>query len=297
MDIRCKNCQHIGPAADVRPTAAGVELICANCGHANPLEVQGATSEPTPAPTPSQAEDRAPRTEDRAPAPAATGAASDASATTGGINTTGDIDIERARAFAAAEKERAKPKKEISLTDISEKMMERLIPVQGDGPRCRKCAHLLSPVDEHCRRCGLNIADSHRYAEGDAPWEKAPRGKEAAFEQATLLWASANEQWSDERLDKFADFIREERLNELGIRLLRFRLAEHPDDMRAVAHLQELVSMMQSRVVVATAQAEASAQQFGQDVAKTRTALIGATVIFWVGIFMLFLFLFMNNCG
>jgi hypothetical protein len=67
--------------------------------------------------------------------------------------------------------------------------------------------------------------------------------------------------------------------------------------MRAVAHLQELVSMMQSRVVVARAQAEVSAQQFGEGVARTRTILVGATVVGWVGIFLLFLFLFMNNCG
>ncbi|MEC9441916.1 MAG: hypothetical protein VYE40_12485 [Myxococcota bacterium] len=288
MDIRCKNCQHIGPAADVRPTASGVELICANCGHANPLEVGATQAEPADraAPVARGPEPKQPP----APTPARLPSMGD-------FQAAGEIDIEKARAFANAEKARSKQAEVSYVEEISEKMMERLIPEQGEGPRCRKCAHLLEPSDNNCRRCGLNIADAHRYAEGDAPWERAPRGQEAAFEQAMLLWNAVSERWSDERLDNFVAFVREEKLNELGIRLLRFRLADHPDDMRAVAHLQELVSMMQSRVVVARAQAEVSAQQFGEGVARTRTILVGATVVGWVGIFLLFLFLFMNNCG
>jgi RNase P subunit RPR2 len=295
LDIRCKNCQHIGPAAEVRPTTSGVELICANCGHANPLDV-GATqgeesTRPASASTASPAEARPKRVE-----PSLAAAPAEA-ASVGGFRKSGEIDIDRARAFANAEKARNRQSEASYIEEISEKMMERLIPEQGEGARCRKCAHLLDPSDTNCRRCGLDIAESHRYAEGDAPWERPPKGQEAAFEQAMLLWASVSEQWSEERLDNFAAFVREEKLYELGIRLLRFRLAEHPEDRRAVAHLQELVSMMQSRVVVARAQAEASAQQFGEGVAKTRAAIVGATVIFWIGIFLLFLFIFMNNCG
>ncbi len=39
MEIRCSQCQHVGPAADVRPTAEGVVLVCENCGAENRLDV------------------------------------------------------------------------------------------------------------------------------------------------------------------------------------------------------------------------------------------------------------------
>lgn len=39
MEIRCSRCGHLGAAGSIANTAAGVELICAHCGHANTLDV------------------------------------------------------------------------------------------------------------------------------------------------------------------------------------------------------------------------------------------------------------------
>lgn len=39
MDFRCSNCEHVGPAVDVRQTPDGVVLVCENCEHPNVLDV------------------------------------------------------------------------------------------------------------------------------------------------------------------------------------------------------------------------------------------------------------------
>lgn len=41
MEIRCTNCEHLGPAADVRPVAEGVGLVCEACGHINVVAPAG----------------------------------------------------------------------------------------------------------------------------------------------------------------------------------------------------------------------------------------------------------------
>ena len=269
MEIRCTNCQHIGPAREVRPTNHGVELICANCAHANPLEV---------------------------------GAAPDAPAQQVKANLGAEIDVQVARARASQERARAtqasasaqniSPFKDL----ITPKTLERLVPEPGPGPRCPKCAHLLGEQDLHCERCGLNVMEARRHAPGRAPWELAPRGKEAPFEQANLLWSAATEQWGRERVDNFAAFIISHGLYEHALRLLRFYLVEHPRDALAMEHLQVMATKLQTRAIAARSQAQVSAQEFEQKVTGTRHALIGATLLFWGGIFLLFLFMFMDNC-
>lgn len=56
MDIRCNQCGHIGPAAEIKPTSDGVALICANCDHPNALDVGASApaAAPRPAATPSR---------------------------------------------------------------------------------------------------------------------------------------------------------------------------------------------------------------------------------------------------
>ena len=48
MEIRCEECEHVGPAARVVPIASGVELVCANCGHHNALSVGEPQKRPPP---------------------------------------------------------------------------------------------------------------------------------------------------------------------------------------------------------------------------------------------------------
>lgn len=293
VEIRCSKCHHIGPAAEVRPKGTRLELICANCGHANTLEL-GASSEAT---STEVASDEAPErpieeSEERAvavvPAPDevrvgeddATAHAADVRAQT-----------KAARAVGGADATASKG----AIVD-TEQVMERMIPEPGEGVRCRKCAALLQPHHENCPRCGLNVAESHRYDSGEAPWEQPPAGQEAAFEQAELLWESVTERWDAEHVGKFHAFVREEGLYEYGIRKLRFWLAEYPDDDLALEPLRDLAKLMQSRAIVATSQAQANVAEFEEGVARARVALVVGTLVLWGGIFLLFLLLFVDNC-
>jgi hypothetical protein len=187
----------------------------------------------------------------------------------------------------------AKPERDIWLTPQA---MKRLVPEPGDGPRCRKCAHLLDPDEDNCARCGLDIVESRRWPEGEAPWERAPRGSEAEFERAELLWRAAEASWDAESVAKFADYARDSGLHEMAIRHLRFRLVDSPDDAIALGHLKVLADALQSRYVVAKAREEMSAQAFSEGVGRLRGALVLAVIFFWGGIFLLFFGLFVDNC-
>lgn len=259
MEFRCTNCQHIGPAAEIRPTALGVALICESCGHANPLEMGGAAPSPE-APAPAEV---AEVTSTPAPAPAAP-------------------------PLAAPDKPEA--------PQLSEAALARLIPEPGDGLRCPKCAHKVAPQDAHCSRCGLGLEDAARYAPGEAPWEKPPAGKEDAYEQALLLWRAAKEEWSIAHLEKLTAFLLDEGLHEAGIRWLRFHLIDYPEDELAIEQLKLLAARLQSRLIVAEAQAHANAEQFEHGVTRFRTTLLVGVGIFWTIIFALFFSMFLKSC-
>lgn len=255
MEIRCTNCKHIGPAAEIKPGPNGVALVCENCGHENELNMGGA---PTPAP------------------------ASDtvASRFSGPVVPTSNAPVERP-----------------SSVDLSaDEVLQKLIPEPGEGLRCPKCVALVRADDDHCPKCGLDLVDAARYPEGRGPWESAPKGREQSHEQALRLWGAATEAWSAESLEKFVNFVRDEHLHETGIRLLRMRLVDHPDDPLVIQHLEVLAHKMRSRLVTARAQAEVSAKSFENDVARWRVGLTVITLVFWGAIFVVFLSIFVDNC-
>lgn len=171
---------------------------------------------------------------------------------------------------------------------LSKSAMEKLIPQPGPGLRCRKCAQLLGEHD-NCPRCGLNAVEGARFADGEAPWEVAPPGQEAAFDQATLLWKVVDESPTDDNLEKFYRFVREEDLLEYGIRRFRFFLVDHPDDERARANLEQLAQSFQAKMIVARAQAEVRAGNIAATTARLKTILLGAVFFIWFGIFLVFL--------
>lgn len=45
MEIRCKNCEHVGEAGEVRALPGGVGLVCAQCSHVNPLNLSGSSEQ------------------------------------------------------------------------------------------------------------------------------------------------------------------------------------------------------------------------------------------------------------
>lgn len=268
MEIRCTQCSHVGPAGEVRPTPGGVALVCENCGHPNPLDL-----------------------DDRPTSPGAGQAPHDE---------TEEAGAEAAAKAAAPRPTPAQPAQRpghIGEPWLRADALDKLMPQPGAGPRCPKCVRLVEPGADHCSHCGLGLDEAASYAAGQAPWEAPPAGKEAAAEQAELLWQSYQEAPSHERLDNFVDLVRGEDLLDLGIRKLRWHLVDHPDDAHARAQLRDLGESLQSRLIVAQVQAQADAEEFRGEVDRAKRSIIYAALAFWGGIFLLFLVLFWDKCG
>ena len=259
MEIRCNQCGHIGPASGVHPTPQGVALICANCGHANTLEVDAPAQGAAPAPSAPLSEApsaQAPATP-KAPQPSA--------------------DRQEREAMTRA-------------------MLERLIPEPGPGARCPKCIGKVSPQQDFCAQCGLDLQGAHRHAPGEAPWEAVADAKQEAASQARLLWETTTQRWDAQLLDNYVELIQEHELHEQGIRNLRLWLVEHPDDPLAIDALAQLAKVMQTRMIIAKSHADQDKQMFHREVTKIRTGLMVGALVFWAGIFGLFVLLFLKNC-
>ncbi|AWV90118.1 hypothetical protein [Bradymonas sediminis] len=264
MEIRCEKCSHIGPAASVDAGADGVMLTCENCGHQNLL-----STGPAEAAFEKSAEAR---NDDGAPSSPGRHGARDAA----------------------------------SLW-LRKDALSALVPTPGDGARCLKCVHLLGfdlaltpEPEQNCSRCGLNQAEAAHYGPGEAPWERPTPGKDAAFEQAELLWAAIGEvepgsAAAEHKLQNFVGFVVDEDLLELGIRKLRAHLVAFPEDETAVAQLGELATSMQSRVIVATARARADAQQFEQEVDRYRSRFITVAIILLAVMLVLFIVIYLGK--
>jgi hypothetical protein len=245
-------------------------LICENCGHENRLDVDT---------TPSTADQSSRPNEQAAEqSPASTPAKA----------------VETTASRQAAEGFGDNDQVRMWLRDDA---LKALVPEAGAGLRCRKCARLVDASAEHCSRCGLSLREAEAHGPGEAPWEQAPVSKESEFEQAKLLWESFADNPSEQAFEKFVEFVRTEELLDLGIRRLRFHLVDHPDDESAVAHLRDLAESLQSRLIVAQVQAQASADEFQDDVSRFKNRLVLTALVFWVGVFLLFVVFIGDNCG
>jgi hypothetical protein len=300
VEFRCEQCSHVGEPEKVAPGGGGLVLTCANCGHENALDVGGADKdvgsdgtsgddavEVDAADAQVEAVEESER-EIITPDDAETSAEELAAAAGVNLETLQVKDDVKRRGFGSNEDVR---------TYLRTDAMEALVPEPGPGPRCPKCAKRLDPDVDNCTRCGLNQREARSYDDGEAPWERPPRGKEGEYEQATLLWQSLEEDWSEERLSNFVDFIKETELLDLGIRRLRFHLIEHPDDQLAREYLRDLAESLQTRLIIAQVQAQASADEFQDEVSKFKNRMVTAALVFWGGIFLLFLAFFWDNCS
>lgn len=190
---------------------------------------------------------------------------------------------------ASAPTSTAAPTSRPAAQTFADEAFARFLPEPGDGPRCPKCAHLVAADDEFCGRCGLQLDDAYKFPPGHAPWERPPAGKEAAWEQARLLWSALEDRWDDERFERFAGFIREYDLHDFAARRLRFRLIQHPDDPNALALLREIAGSMHSRMMVAKAQAQASSAEFSDVTQRARNVLLWTSLVFWLMILVVLL--------
>lgn len=174
-------------------------------------------------------------------------------------------------------------------------LLERLVPEPGDGLRCPKCLKLVAADEDNCSRCGLNIDEGARFANGEAPWDRPPRGKEEAFERARVFWDSIEERDDPEMLGSFVELVLEEDLLELGVRRLQRRLMKVPDDEIALEGLQRLAQRMERTIHIARTQAEARAESFTEGVQRFRSRMILWTLAVWAVILVLFSVLFWGN--
>lgn len=175
-------------------------------------------------------------------------------------------------------------------------MLQRLIPDPGPGVRCPKCVSIVDGADAYCAQCGLDLEGAYRHAQGESPWERVSEHQQAEAEQARLLWDATVKQWDAQHVSHYIELIEDAQLHEQGIRNLRFWLVDHPDDALAIDALGTLAKVMQTRMIIAKSHADQDKQLFHQEVSKIRTGLMVGALVFWAGIFGLFLLLFLKNC-
>ena len=174
--------------------------------------------------------------------------------------------------------------------------VERFLPQPGSGMRCRKCAHLFEREDpEHCPRCGLSVSEAESYAEGEAPWEIPPEGREEAFENARELWKKAVDGGHPEEVEEFVDHVIAAGLIDVWMRRVQHYLVDHPEDPIALDALRQLAKGLEVAIEVARTRAETKSEEFNDDVKRVRSGLMVGALIFWIAIFILFSWLFLGN--
>lgn len=278
MKFQCTECGHIGAAEEVRPSGDGVEVVCESCGEASPLEASDESDGEGDSEEDGGANDwSAPDESGESPLEGTDGNLEEA--------VEADIDLESRRdsdglwALADAISSDEPQRDDHDLTVSQSEALDRLIPDEGADRRCPKCA---SPVGDrrHCSECGLDLERAEEYDEGEAPWAQPPEGREEAYEQAEALWKTfADPQGGEKELEKFTRFVRDLELYELGIRKLRFHLAEDPDDELAVEALEELTEGIQGRIVAAQSKAEADARELNEEISRFQRGLVWVVLI------------------
>lgn len=255
MEIRCKNCEHVGEAAEVRALPHGVGLVCAACSHVNALNLAGDKE-----------------------ASGSPGVAAPSSA----------AKVDKASA----------PEAPHEMVDwVGKHAVKYLIPAAGEGKRCPKCLTLLGEHGElegaHCVRCGLKIADAERFAPGSAPWELAPAGKSEVVAEADRLWpafvgkGNAARAEYEKKVDAWCVYVKEQELIDYGIRKLQLGLIRHPDEPKLLEALTVLAEKLQQRVLIATTEAQVSAETYRSEISQLRQRLLRYSLVFWGVIFIL----------
>lgn len=251
MKVECSECGHLGPAEEVRQGEGGIEVVCESCGAANALEGDGEGAAESGSVDGDESPERAGATED-------------------GEADVPDLEYKTPDPSSYGSRE---------LTLDEEEALERLIPEQGAGIRCPKCAALLPGDIENCDRCGLNLDEARHYDDGEAPWQQPPDGLESEHERADLLWSTYRETGDPDDLAQFVDFVDEQRLYEMAIRRLRFHLVDEPDDEAVHQALGELATGVQSQIVAARAQAEADAEELNEEIKRFKRRVAAGIIL------------------
>ncbi len=174
--------------------------------------------------------------------------------------------------------------------------LERLLPEPGEGRRCPKCVHLLDDDSiQHCTRCGLSLAESEKYEEGEAPWEQVGPTQEEVLAEARRLWRAVLDEDRSEQIEDFVDFVIANELIDFGIRRIQHFIVEHGENRHAVEGLRRLAKSLHVAVEVARGRAAKQADAFNEDVKRFRTGLLVGALVFWTVILLLFSWLFWDK--
>ncbi len=176
MKFQCEACGHLGEAAQIKPVAGGVALVCAECGHENSLGAAPAASAP---PAASEAP-KAPSSEPSAAPPEPVVPSEEA------------LEAEAAKVMMGATAQRSSKPQSGGLIpsppppDPMRALQKSGLKVDvGQGPvRCPKCGYRQQRPTS-CQKCGLDLS---RPDLGTAPWEKVPPEKADAAQMLDAAW-------------------------------------------------------------------------------------------------------------
>ncbi len=167
--------------------------------------------------------------------------------------------------------------------EAREDQFQNLLPKKAEGPRCPKC---LTPIDgeveDNCRICGLDLSTDYSHLPYP-PWESSPKGKEAEYEQALLLWSALEENPNETGFEKFVKFTNTLNFHDLQIRKLRHFLVHSPDNQHALKYLKKQSDQIQTRLIVAQTQSQGRTQELGSRLQHLRQKiLIGVAIALFV---------------
>jgi hypothetical protein len=253
MRFECEACGHLGEAARILPSAQGVGLECAQCGHATTLAPSSPPETVAEAPAPTQAQPaRAPDTiaePERAPAAQA------------GPGT-----------LVEAPPRTVEAPEPIDPVEVLRKRGVRIDP--GSGPvRCPKCGFRQQAVAS-CARCGLELRSQ---PQGQAhPWDQVPAGKEAQVQELEEGWRALVEE------DRLGDEEAREALIRRAVsqglldrlaRRFRFYAQDHHGTPRGDAAALGLASIVEKMHATFLATQGGSRQDMGASVRRMQVGL------------------------
>lgn len=246
MRFECESCGHLGEAAQIKPAAAGVELVCASCGHASIL---GATASPV-APPAAGVERADPRRLIASVLSGAEGAAAGAHLPDGALD---PVEVLKARGV-------------------------RIDPGQGDV-RCPKCGYRQGSAGS-CRQCGVDLSRSDLQGIFDRP----PEGKEADAELLDARWEALSRPGgglldAGER-ESFIRLASELGLLDRASRRFRFHAPDHAGSEQGEAAadaLSRLVERMHAEFV--SAHGASSRDQYTEGARQIRMGLYALAVV------------------
>lgn len=283
MRFECEACGHLGEAARILPSAQGVGLECAQCGHATALAPAAPVDTVAEAPSPTLAEAREPDTVAEAPPKAPEALEGPPREGPGTL-----VESAAPRTLAAP----APLAAGIDPVEVLRKRGVRIDP--GSGPaRCPKCGFRQQAVPS-CARCGLELRalpQGHSH-----PWEVAPPGKEAQVEAMEEGWRALVEQdrLGDEaaREALIRDAVRHGLLDRLA-RRFRFYAQDHMGTPRGDAAALGLASIVEKMHATFLASQGGNAREdMHSNVRRMQAGLYVVVGLMCLGILVLALLIF-----